>query len=113
MEELIQQITQYFEAFMEFAREGYREVDAGLGLVIALVATFMMSSYGRILFMSLGSTIAHLVAEVLIPVIANNRDLKLPPFLESEYWRYAAVLFVGYFFVITLLYILRRVLLRR
>ncbi len=105
-------VQPYFEQALAWAREGYNQVNAVQGLIIAVVAAFLMGSYGRIFIISFGATLVHVVADVLLPVVANGAPLVLPPILESGYWRYVAVLFLGYFIIITVFYILKRTFLR-
>ena len=71
-----------------------------------------MASYGQIISLSFGATIVHLVADVLIPMIADKAEFKLPPILEGTYLKSAGLLLVGYFIAISLLYVIKRAFFR-
>ncbi len=61
--------------------------------------------------MALGATIVHLIANVLIPVIANHTSFHLPPLMDLDYWRMALSLYVGYLIVIAVLMFIKRMFL--
>jgi hypothetical protein len=98
---------------LDFAREGFSQVNAIQGLVVAFVAAFLMREWGRWLIVTIGAVIAHIALDVLAPMIANDAAFRLPPVLESHYWRYLGLLAVGYFIVIGLLFAVRRVITNR
>ena len=47
------------ESVLGFAREGFAEVNAVLGLLVAVVATLMMTAWARLPFVAVGATLAH------------------------------------------------------
>ena len=98
---------------LAFVREAFHEVNAIQGLIIALVAAFMMSAYRRIFVVAFGATIVHLLVDVLLPVVAHGAAFRLPDLVETYYWRNAGLLFVGYFIVISVFYLIRSMLFRR
>ncbi len=102
----------YIDQVVAFFREGFYSVNAIQGLIIALVAAFIMPGWSRLWAVVLGATVVHLIANVLIPVVAGQAAFKLPPLVEVGYWRDALVLFVGYLVVISVFYFLRRSLLK-
>ena len=103
----------YLHEIIDFFRQGFHEgfahVNAILGLLIALVAAYMLHSWKRIWAITLGATIVHLVAEVMLPVLANGNRFELPPnLIELSYWRAAAALYLGYLIVISVFFFLKR-----
>ena len=98
---------------LDFMRAGFNQINAVQGLLIALVAAFVLPDLKRLPVIVLGATVIHLAVDVLIPVIANGAALRLPPLLEGAYWRYAAVVLVGYLVVISIFAILKRLVLKR
>jgi uncharacterized protein YacL len=103
----------YLHEIMDFFRQGFHEgfehVNAILGLVIALIAAYMLSSWKRIWAMTLGATVVHLIAEVMLPVVANHSRFELPPnLIELSYWRAAAALYLGYLIVIGVFFFIKR-----
>jgi hypothetical protein len=94
--------------FRDGLHEGFAHVNAVLGIIISMVAAYMLSSWKKIWTMALGATIVHLIAEVMIPVIANENRFELPPnILELSYWRAAVSLYLGYLVVIAIFYFIK------
>ena len=83
-------------------------VNGVLGLMIALYFAYHLGEWKQIWAVALGATVTHLVAVVMIPFLANERNLQLPPdLLELSYWKTAAALFLGYVIVIAVLFALK------
>ncbi len=99
-------------AVWDFFREGFQQVNAVEGLVIALVAALVVPAWHRLWAVALGATLVNLIIDALIPVIAYHQIFKLPPLMEPGYWRFAAVLFVGYIIVIGVFFFIKRLFLR-
>jgi hypothetical protein len=98
---------------IDFFREGFQHVNAVEGLIIALVAAFLMSHWKRLWIVALGATVVNLILDVLIPVVANHADFRLPPdMMQPSYWRYALTLYVGYLIVIAIFFFIKKMLLR-
>jgi hypothetical protein len=97
---------------LAFAREGFAEVNAVQGLVIALIAALMLSRWTRLLFVAGAAVAAHIALDILSPVFAEVGDLRLPPVLDGHYWRYLALLFVGYLIAVGILFAIKRVVVK-
>ena len=107
------QFSYYANEFIYFFRDGIHEgflhVNGALGLIIALVAAYMLPSWKRIWAIALGATVAHLLAEVLIPVLDNRGRAELPPnLLDWSYWRVAIALYLGYLVVISVFFFVKK-----
>ena len=105
-------VGHYVHVIIDFFRDGFREgfarVNAVLGIIIAIVAAYMMSEWKRIWAITLGATIIHLLAEVMLPVLANHESFRLPPdLLELSYWRTALALYLGYLIVIAIFFFIK------
>jgi len=100
------------EQVLSFAREGFAEVNAVLGLLVAVIGALVMPKWARLPFVAVGAVVAHVVLETLAPVIAESGGFRLPPLLEMHYLRYLAVLFIGYLIVIGILFAVKRVVVR-
>lgn len=105
------QLSLFLHDVLAFVREGFSQVNAVEGLVIALVATLLASAWNRIWSVALGATIVHLIANALIPVIANHSAFRLPAIMEMPYWRTALTLFAGYLVVIAVFMFIKRLFL--
>lgn len=105
------QLTLFLHDALNFFREGFSQVNAVEGLVIALAATLLASAWNRVWSVALGATIVHLIANALIPVIANHAAFRLPALMEMPYWRTALALFAGYLVVIAVFMFIKRLFL--
>ncbi len=95
--------------FRDGLHEGFAHVNGALGLIIALVAAYMLASWKRIWAMALGATLTHLIAEVMIPVLANQTRFALPEnLLDWSYWRTAIALYLGYLIVIAVFFFVKK-----
>ncbi len=102
------QIEHFLRIILDFFREGFDHVNAVEGLVIALVAAIIAPAWDRIWAVALGATLVNLIADVLIPVIAQHAAFRLPPIMEFGFWREAVALYVGYLIVISVLMFIKR-----
>lgn len=102
----------FVQQALAFAREGFVEVNAVQGLIIAAVAALLLSRWSRLPVIAVGSVIAHIALDVLSPVFAEVGDLRLPPLLEPDYWRYVGLLGVGYLIVVGILFAIKRVVVK-
>ena len=104
----MEQVHHYLTLVLDFLREGYNHVNAVEGLVIALVAAIIAPAWDRIWAVALGATLVHVIANVLIPVIANHASFHLPPIMDYDFWRTVVSLYVGYLLVIAVLMFVKR-----
>lgn len=105
MENLWNDITSYMES-------GFYRINALQGLLIAIGAAYFLHKWSSVFVMAIGAVLVHVILDVMIPVLANNAAFQLPPLVESEYWRYLLTLYVGYLLVITVFYVIKRMLLQ-
>jgi len=94
--------------FVAYLQAGFAQVNVLQGLLIALIAAFMMHQWSSVIFFALGATVVHILVDVMVPVLANGAPFRLPPLVEGDYWRYLLTLYVGYLLVITVFYIVKR-----
>ena len=95
-----------------YAQTGFHEINALQGLLIAIIAAIFLHRWAGVFAVAVGATIVHLVLDVMLPVLANNAAFRLPEIIDGNYWRYALTLYVGYLIVISVFYIIKRVVLR-
>lgn len=98
---------------LDFMRAGFNSVNAVQGLIIAFVAALIMPGWNRLLVFTVAAALVHVIADVLLPVVSGGAALRLPPILETAFWREVGFLLVGYLIIITVLFLLRRLLLKR
>jgi hypothetical protein len=118
MGDAMHEVVHYLNVILAFfetgLRDGFANVNGALGIIIALVAAYMLASWKRIWAIALGATVVHLIAEVMIPVLANRGHAALPPdFVELSYWKTALALYLGYLVVIAVFFFIKRNVLPR
>ncbi|MEO1038265.1 MAG: hypothetical protein AAFX09_01875 [Pseudomonadota bacterium] len=101
------------DSVISLLREGFYQVNAVQGLIIALVAAFLIGGWRRLPAFALGAALVHVLVDTLLPVLSAGAALTLPPLVELGFWRYFVTLIIGYLIVIAVLMLLKRVLLRR
>ena len=106
------QAIHYLHEALDFVRVGFEHVNAILGLIIALFATFRLGSWRQLWEVALAATLIHIVAIVLIPVVDHNAPIHLPPLLDVGFLRDTAALYLGYVIVIAALFFVRTRLLK-
>jgi hypothetical protein len=104
-------INELFNTATAYMQTGFYQINAVQGLLIALVAAYLLPTWGRIFVVAFGAVLVHLIFDMMLPVLANNAAFRLPPIVDSEYWRYALTLYVGYLLVITVFYVIKRMML--
>jgi len=112
----MEHVSTYLHDILDFFRDGFHDgfahVNGALGLIIAVYAAYLLSDWKRLWAVALGATLAHLIAVIMIPVLANERSFQLPPdLLEMSYWKTAAALFLGYVIVIAVFFAIKTKLL--
>lgn len=108
MDSVTQSFNELYNTTSAYMQTGFYRINAVQGLLIAMVAAYFLPKWSRVFVIAGGATIAHLVLDVMLPVLANNAAFRLPPIVDSEYWRYALALYVGYLLVITVFYVIKR-----
>ena len=98
---------------LDFARQGFDQVNALQGLIIALIAALVMDEWKRLPYFVIGAVVVHVLVDVLAPVFANGASFRLPDFLEVYFWKQTALLLVGYLVVIPVLVLIRKLVLKR
>lgn len=99
---------EFVDRVLDYLREGFHDVNAIQGLIIALLAAFFMSHWGRIWFIALGATVVHIVADMMLPVIVNRAEFMLPPLVEAAFWNKFAALYLGYLVAIAFFFFIKK-----
>lgn len=110
MDSVTQAFNDLYYTTAAYMEAGFYRINAVQGLLIAMVAAYLMPVWGRVFVFALGAAIAHLILDVMLPVLANGAAFRLPPLVDAEYWRYALTLYVGYLLVITVFFVIKRML---
>ena len=93
-------------------RLGFHDINAQiLGLLVAMVAAYFLSKWSRVFVIAIGAVVFFLVAQVMIGVIAQNQQFKLPEWLVDDPQRLLGI-YAGFILVITIFFIIKRFVLR-
>ncbi|MEQ9518526.1 MAG: hypothetical protein RLN89_03700 [Parvibaculum sp.] len=94
-------------------QQGFDTVNSIQGLVIALIAAFLMRQYKQILVWSVIATITHEVVSGVRRHLAGDAS-PLPNLTDIDGdLKLIGIRFLGYIIAITILYIVRRILMNR
>tara|TARA_R110002073_G_scaffold184395_1_gene342770 strand:+ start:545 stop:865 length:321 start_codon:yes stop_codon:yes gene_type:complete len=102
-------LDEIFQTMLVYAREGFAEVNALQGLIIALIAALLMTRWSRLPVMVLGAVAANIIIDILRPVLSDQAEFHLPPVLEPAYWHDLLFLFAGFLAVIGIMFAVKRV----
>ena len=105
-------IQHALSAANDYMQTGFYRVNAIQGLLIAIVAAYVMPKWSRLFVVALGATLTHVVFDVMIPVLGRNAAFRLPPLVDVEYWRYLLALYVGFVIIIPIFYLVKILMLR-
>ncbi len=108
----MEQVQEILNAVLEYFQSGFYKVNAVQGLLIAAIAAYVMPNWRRIWVIAAGAVVAHVVLDIVIPVLARSGSFHLPPLVELEYWKYLLKLYAGYLIVVSVFFLAKRVLLR-
>ena len=100
---------------LDFVQRGFTDVNNGpiLGVIIALVAAFMMHAWGRLWAVALGALVAfEVIGRWILPFINNGGKLPTPLLpantMTSDFLIGLLALYVGFFVVIGILFFIKK-----
>ncbi len=97
----------------EFFREGFAQINPLECLVIAFLASIMISGWSALLPLAvLASIITIVIDDIMIPVFAFGQDFQIPPLTGLEFWRRAIVLLIAYLIFIGIFLFVKRIFVR-
>lgn len=81
---------------LAFFRDGFQHVNAMLGLLIAIYSAYRMSDWKQLWPIALGAVLIHIIAMILVPMIDHDAPFRLPPLLDTNFWKFLIALYLGY-----------------
>jgi len=105
-------ILQFFADVLLLFRSGFNQVNAYLGLIIALIASFQLSHWKKLWEVALAALLFHILALILAPVIDHGAPMRLPALLDVGVLRNWLAIYIGYVILIALFFFLRTRLLK-
>lgn len=106
------QIFQFFGDALSLLRSGFNQVNAYLGLIIALIAAFQLTQWKRLWEVALAALLFHVAAVMLAPVIDHGAPLRLPAVLDPTVLRNWLAIYIGYVILIAIFFFIRMRLLK-
>ena len=100
--EILNQIISFFQT-------GFYGVNVAQGLIIAIIAAYLMTDWRRVLVVALGCVFAHLLVDVMLPVFRGGA-FRLPPLVETGFWINFLRLYAGYLILVNVFYAVKRLL---
>lgn len=91
--------------------QGFDTIYSIQGVVIAVIAAALMRRYSHIIGVAIGATIIHEIVNIARGVIAGGAA-QFPDVTNTEVLKLIAMRFVGYFVAISIVYLVRRLLMR-
>ncbi len=105
-------ILNFFAPGLDLLRSGFNQVNAVLGLIIALIASFQLSAWKKLWEIALAALVFHIVALTLAPAIDHGASIRLPALLNLTTWHNWLAIYVGYIILIAVFFFLRTRLLK-
>lgn len=105
------QLADIVNEAIALGHQGFSTIDSIQGIVIAIIAAALMRRYGQIIFFAVAATIIHEIVTIGRGAMGGG-TIALPDFTDMEALKLMAVRFVGYLIAISLVYLVRRVLMR-
>lgn len=112
MESLFDWIAAVAGGVFGLAQGGFDGVNQVVGLLIAVIAALLMTSWGRLWASALGAALAHVAVGLIRPVLDGGPFL-LPDLLSLAFWMGVLALFLGYAIVIAVFFLIKSLVLGR
>ncbi|MFZ2470265.1 MAG: hypothetical protein WAW54_17895 [Parvibaculum sedimenti] len=107
----MQQLSVYLNQAVELAAQGFDTVNSMQGIIIAVVAAGLMRRYKQIIGWTIGATLVHEGANIVRRMLAHDAS-PLPNFGDLAYWKLVGIRLLGYLVAISVVYMVRRLVLR-
>lgn len=101
----------FWNDFNAYLSTGFAQVNVVQGLLIAIIAAFMLYRWSGVFAVAIGAVVVHVLVDALLPVLNSSGEFRLPPVVDGEYWKYLLALYLGYIVVISVFFLVKRVLL--
>ncbi len=106
MESLFDSIGAFLSGIFGLAQGGFDSVNQVTGLIIAVIATFMMPAWNRLWATSLGAAFVFILVGLLRPML-DGGTFAMPPLLTMTFWMTVLALFLGFAVVIAVMFFIK------
>ncbi len=106
MESLFDSIGAFLTGIFGLAQGGFDTINQVTGLIIAVIATFMMPAWNRLWATSLGAAFIFILVGLLRPLLDGGAFV-MPPLLTLTFWMTVLALFLGFAVVIAVMFFIK------
>lgn len=106
MESLFDSIGAFLSGLFGLAQGGFDTINQVTGLIIAVIATFMMPAWSRLWATSLGAAFVFILVGLLRPMLDGGAFV-MPALLTLEFWMRVLALFLGFAVVIAVMFFIK------
>mgnify|MGYP000076593474 CR=1 FL=1 len=105
------QLNEIVNDVIALGHQGFSTIDSIQGIIIAVIAAALMRRYGQIIFYAVVATIVHEAVTIGRGVMAGG-NVVLPDVTNMAVLELIGIRFVGYLSAISLVYAVRRIVMR-
>ena len=106
MESLFDSIGAFLSGMFGLAQGGFDTINQVTGLIIAVIATFMMPAWSRLWATSLGAAFVFILVDLVRPILDGGAFV-MPALLTMGFWMMVLALFLGFAVVIAVMFFIK------
>ena len=106
MESLFDSIGAFLTGVFGLAQGGFDTINQVTGLIIAVIATFMMPAWSRLWATSLGAAFVFILVDLARPMLDGGAFV-MPALLTMGFWMMVLALFLGFAVVIAVMFFIK------
>src|SRR5215475_2100049 len=84
----------YFNPILEYFQNGFGQVNAAQGLIIALIAVFLMKRWGQLWGITLVAAVVYALVDHFWPIMRQGAPLQLPNVTDPAFWQRLGAFYV-------------------
>jgi len=109
MEEFFAQLGNLLQGLFALTQSGFDTVNQVVGLVIALIAAFMMPAWRSLFSTALGATLVYILVGLLRPML-DGGAFALPDLMSMAFWMTVLALFLAFSVIVAVFFFLKTLL---
>ena len=106
MESLFDSIGAFLTTLFSLAQGGFDTINQVTGLIIAVIAAFMMPAWSRLWATSLGAAFVFILIGLLRPLLDGGAFV-MPELLTLGFWMQVLALFLGFAVIIAVMFFIK------
>jgi hypothetical protein len=101
-----------FTSTLNYLQTGFTLTNQIQGLIIALIAVFVMKKWSQIWLLGLVSAVIFVLVDHMVPIIRGGAPLRLPNVVSPDFWQKIAGVYVGFLVILTVFYFIKSTVLK-